>query len=43
VGQNLALTSRRLGAEIARDNVRTAFGDLPTVDLVVGKSPQRGC
>ena len=37
--QNLALTSSRLGAEIARDNVRTAFGGhLPTVDLVVGKS-----
>jgi len=37
--QNLALTSSRLGAEIARDNVRTAFGGhLPSVDLVVGKS-----
>jgi len=37
--QNLALTSSRLGAEIARDDVRTAFGGhLPTVDLVVGKS-----
>jgi outer membrane protein len=37
--QNLALTSSRLGAEIARDDVRTAFGGhLPTIDLVVGKS-----
>jgi outer membrane protein len=37
--QNLALSSSRLGAEIARDDVRTAFGGhLPTVDLVVGKS-----
>ncbi|HEU5137032.1 MAG TPA: TolC family outer membrane protein [Steroidobacteraceae bacterium] len=37
--QNLALTSSRLGAEIARDDVRTAFGGhLPTVELVVGKS-----
>ena len=37
--QNLALTSSRLGADIARDDVRTAFGGhLPTVDLVVGKS-----
>ena len=37
--QNLALTSSRLGAEIARDDVRTAFGGhLPTVALVVSKS-----
>jgi outer membrane protein len=37
--QNLALTSSRLGAEIARDDVRTAFGGhLPTVDLVLGRS-----
>jgi outer membrane protein len=37
--QNLALTSSRLGADIARDDVRTAFGGhLPTIDLVVGKS-----
>jgi outer membrane protein len=37
--QNLALTSSRIGAEIARDNVRRAFsGHLPTIDLVVGKS-----
>jgi len=37
--QNLALSSSRLGAEIARDDVRTAFGGhLPTVDLVLGKS-----
>jgi outer membrane protein len=37
--QNLALTSSRLGADIARDNVRRAFsGHLPTVDLVLGRS-----
>src|SRR6185436_11368490 len=37
--QNLALTSSRLGADIARDDVRVAFGGhLPQVDLVVGKS-----
>src|SRR6185503_4489053 len=37
--QNLALTSSRLGAEIARDDVRVAFGGhLPQVDLIVGKS-----
>jgi outer membrane protein len=37
--QNLALASSRLGAEIARDNVRIAFGGhLPSVDLVVGRS-----
>src|SRR6185295_14789381 len=37
--KNLALTSSRLGAEIARDDVRVAFGGhLPQVDLVVGKS-----
>jgi outer membrane protein len=37
--QNLALTSSRLGADIARDNVRVAFGGhLPQVDLVVGRS-----
>ena len=37
--QNLALSSSRLGAEIARDDVRTAFGGhLPSVDLVLGKS-----
>jgi outer membrane protein len=37
--QNLSLTSSRLGAEIARDDVRTAFaGHLPTVDLVLGAS-----
>jgi outer membrane protein len=37
--QNLALSSSRLGAEIARDNVRRAFsGHLPTVDLVLGRS-----
>ena len=33
--QNLALTSSRLGADIARDDVRVAFGGhLPQVDLV---------
>ena len=37
--QNLALTSSRLGADIARDDVRVAFGGhLPQVDLVVGRS-----
>ncbi|HEV8444804.1 MAG TPA: TolC family protein, partial [Steroidobacteraceae bacterium] len=37
--QNLSLTSSRLGADIARDDVRVAFGGhLPQVDLVVGKS-----
>ena len=36
--QNLSLTSSRLGADIARDDVRLAFGGhLPQVDLVVGK------
>jgi outer membrane protein len=37
--QNLALASSRLGADIARDNVRVAFGGhLPQLDLVVGRS-----
>jgi outer membrane protein len=37
--QNLALTSSRLGADIARDDVRINFGGhLPQVDLTVGKS-----
>lgn len=37
--QNLALTSSRLGADIARDDVRAQFGGhLPQVDLVVGRS-----
>jgi outer membrane protein len=37
--QNLALTSSRLGADIARDDVRVQFGGhLPQVDLVVGRS-----
>lgn len=37
--QNLALTSSRLAAEIARDNLRIAFGGhLPRVDLVASKS-----
>ena len=40
--QNLALTSSRLGAEIARDDVRMAFGGhLPTVDLVARQVAQR--
>jgi outer membrane protein len=37
--QNLALTSSRLGADIARDDVRAQYaGHLPQVDLTVGKS-----
>jgi len=37
--QNLALTSSRLGADIARDDVRVQFGGhLPTVSVVVGTS-----
>ena len=37
--QNLALISSRLGADIARDNVRAAVGGhLPTLDLVAGRS-----
>ncbi len=37
--QNLALISARLAADIARDNVRSAFGGhLPTVDLIAGRS-----
>jgi outer membrane protein len=37
--QNLALVSSRLAAEIARDNVRAAFGGhLPELDLVASKS-----
>ncbi len=40
--QNLSLISSRLGAEIARDNVRVANGGhLPTLDLVGGRSFQR--
>jgi outer membrane protein len=36
--QNLALTSSRLGADIARDDVRANFGGhLPQVDLVVSR------
>jgi outer membrane protein len=36
--QNLALVSSRLAADIARDNVRAAFGGhLPTVDLVASR------
>jgi len=37
--QNLSLISSRLGAEIARDNVRVAIGGhLPILDLVAGRS-----
>jgi outer membrane protein len=37
--QNLALVSSRLAADIARDDVRTAFaGRLPEVDLVASRS-----
>jgi outer membrane protein len=37
--QNLSLVSSRLAAEIARDNVRAAFGGhLPELDLVASKS-----
>jgi outer membrane protein len=37
--QNPALTSSRLGADIARDTVRAAYGGhLPQIDLVVGRS-----
>jgi len=37
--QNLALTSSRLGADIARDDVRVTYGNfMPQVDLVVGQS-----
>jgi outer membrane protein len=36
--QNLALISSRLNSDIARDNVRSAFGGhLPTLDLVASK------
>ncbi len=37
--QNLALISSRLAADIARDNVHSAFGGhLPSIDLVASKS-----
>ena len=37
--QNLALVSSRLAADIARDNVRVAFGGhLPTIDIVASDS-----
>jgi len=37
--QNLSLVSSRLAADIARDNVKVAFGGhLPTLDLVGGRS-----
>src|SRR6516164_2675840 len=39
--QNLTLISSRLQADIARENVRVAFGGhLPTLDLVAGRSYQ---
>ena len=39
--QNLTLISSRLQADIARDNVRVAFGGhLPTLDIVAGRSYQ---
>jgi outer membrane protein len=39
MNQNLALTSSRLAADIARDNVRSAFaGHLPAIDLVASRS-----
>jgi outer membrane protein len=37
--QNASLTSSRLAADIARDNVKVAFGGhLPTLDLVAGRT-----
>src|SRR5215469_12058021 len=40
--QNLSLISSRLAADIARENVRVAFGGhLPTLDLVAGRSYQQ--
>ena len=37
--QNLSLIASRLAADIARDNVRIAFGGhLPTIDLLAGRS-----
>ncbi len=40
--QNLSLVSSRLGADIARDNVRSAFGGhLPSVDLVASRGNTR--
>ncbi|HVN44029.1 MAG TPA: TolC family outer membrane protein [Steroidobacteraceae bacterium] len=37
--QNLSLISSRLAADIARENVRVAFGGhLPTLDIVAGRS-----
>jgi outer membrane protein len=39
MNQNIALTSSRLAADIARDNVRSAFGGhLPSLDLVASRS-----
>jgi outer membrane protein len=43
LAQNLSLISSRLAADIARDNVRAAFGGhLPTLDLVAGRSYTKG-
>ena len=40
--QNLALVSSRLAADIARDDVRSAFGGhLPSIDFVAGRSNTR--
>ena len=40
--QNLTLLSSRLGADIARDNVRSAFGGhVPSVDLVASRGNAR--
>lgn len=40
--QNLSLVSSRLAADIARDNVRAAFGGhLPVLNLVAGRSYQQ--
>jgi outer membrane protein len=37
--QNATLVSSRLAADIARDNVKVAFGcHMPTLDLVAGRS-----
>jgi outer membrane protein len=39
MNQNLALTSSRLAADVARDNVRAAFGGhLPSIDFVAQRS-----
>jgi outer membrane protein len=39
LNQNVSLISSRLAADIARDNVKIAFGGhLPTIDFIAGKS-----